>query len=256
MIDDLLRALPIREFYVRRGTYAACGDGPIHMYLDLEPGEADGIELVFDPAGLPDWAEDIQEAAEWLITDEFLAGMRLEFRDRCGATPSIRLVVRRFNGSLVDMNESASRRAGKYVADKLIRLAADPSLVTALDDRAGLQSLRHALPITGVSAHAGEVAAVVDLVPGTGYVIESVIDAAGLPDWAGGPEDVARELQEICAGISMTLRRRFHTEPPMRVVVHRLRTGPTDGNTDVRRVLGRLIVEQAFRSAGIPLILG
>lgn len=248
MIADLLDALPIHGFYLRRGTYAACGDGPIHLHLDLE--RAEDLDLVFDPAGLPDWLDDAQEAAEWLCADEFLAALRLEVGGPC----PIRLVVRKLNGSLVDMNELASRKAGRYVAGKLIRLAADPSLLTALDDGAGLRMLRDALPITGVSAGT-EVSAVVDLAPSDGYVIEPVIEPAGLPDWASGPESVAREVQEITAGIDITLRRRFRVVPPMRVVVRRLRSGPADGITDVRRELGRLLVEQAFRTAGIPLVL-
>jgi hypothetical protein len=122
LVVELLRVLPIREIKARAGTAANCG-GIVVAVVDLEPGTADGFELDYAAAYLPDWADaDLRDIAEEHIADlEF--GLRTALRDRLGAEPPARAVVRRLRTNPSDGNKYVCRDVGRKVVEEALRRA-------------------------------------------------------------------------------------------------------------------------------------
>ncbi|WP_415646974.1 hypothetical protein [Stackebrandtia soli] len=119
--DELLRALPIRGIRVRAGSYGNCG-GVIIAVVDLEPGTAEGVEVVDGLIDVPDWAEDFPDDIELCVL-KVGEGVKAGFLELFDAEPAVRLVLRRLKFNLVDAVTSVGPRAGRLVVAEAVRLA-------------------------------------------------------------------------------------------------------------------------------------
>jgi hypothetical protein len=242
-VADLLRALPIRDIRVKTGSTGNCG-GTVVAVVDLEPGTTDGVEMTHDHAGLPDWADNLPEIVEEDLTDiEF--GLRTALREQFGAEPPVRAVVRRLNTNPADANQVYCRHAGRRVAEAALRMTTTACLLRAL-------------PIREIKARAGTagncggiVVAVVDLEPGTVDGIDLDYTGAELPGWADDDlrDIAAQHMADIEVGLREALHDRLGADPPVRAVVRRLGSNPSDGNKYVCMDVGRKVVDEALRRA-------
>lgn len=121
-VDDLVRALPIRDIRVRYGSQTSCG-GMARALVDFEPGSTPGLDVVDAVTELPAWAADFREEVDFCV-EHIGTGIRAELEESFGADiPAIRVLVREVFPHPVDANESVNRAAGRLAVREALRTA-------------------------------------------------------------------------------------------------------------------------------------
>lgn len=119
MIDDLLRALPIRDVNVRAGSQSNCG-GIADAFVDVEAATAYELVNATPPPREDRWED--QELVDYCVTS-VSDGIEAGLMELFGELPPIRVTLRRVLPHAVDSNEFINRLAGRYAVYETLRRA-------------------------------------------------------------------------------------------------------------------------------------